>query len=592
MPGPLPSLVVRYFRQFWGYAGGRILILVALTLVMTYAEGIGIALFYPLFQSSGSSGDSSGSTITRVLDTLHISATPASVLPLIMGLFIVKGVLQYVTLRYQFELSRKVLLELRRRALDALAVADDQHVAGMNAGFYTNFLINEVNRAGGGFLYFIRALSPALSAGLLFLMVCFLDWRLSVVCIAIGLVMIAITRVTGFVIRRYSLVVTRESAGLTSLLIQVLHAFKYLRATGSYGRFEQRVWGTSERILENDFKASSASAFGLAMSQPIMVVMLAGLLYFRAVIQGAEIASLFIILLYFFRMMNEVFVLQTTWQGFIGYIGSVDLVHDTTAETERAAESDGDVPFTALTDSIVFDHVSFSYRTGREVLTDIDLRIPVNTTVAFVGGSGAGKSTLVDLMTGTLKASRGRVLMDKTDLASMQLASLRTRVGYVPQDAVLFDDTVAANIALWSEAYTPEQIRDAAKRARCLEFIEQMPNGFETQVGDRGVKLSGGQRQRLAIARELLRSPQLLVLDEATSALDSESELAIQQSIDQLKGQMTIVIIAHRLSTIRSSNRVYVLADGKLVEDGAFDELAARPNGRFRRMVELQEVAR
>jgi len=156
---------------------------------------------------------------------------------------------------------------------------------------------------------------------------------------------------------------------------------------------------------------------------------------------------------------------------------------------------------------------------------------------------------------------------------------------------VLFDDTVAANIALWSDSYTPDQIRDAAERARCLEFIERMPQQFETPVGDRGVKLSGGQRQRLAIARELVRSPDLLVLDEATSALDSESELAIQQSIDQLKGKVTIIIIAHRLSTIRGADRVYVLSEGKIVEDGGFDELASRPGGTFRRMCELQELA-
>ncbi|HEY4181749.1 MAG TPA: ABC transporter ATP-binding protein [Kofleriaceae bacterium] len=589
MSRPLPSLVVRYFRQFWGYAGGRILILVGLTLVMTYAEGVGIALFYPLFETPDK--PSNASAITSVLGALHIPMTAASVLPLIMLLFVIKGLLQFLTLRYQFELSRRVLRQMRRRALDALATADYQHVTGMNAGFYTNLLINEVNRAAGGFLYFIRALSPALSASLLFLMVCILDWRLSVVCIAIGGVMIGLTRVTGMVIRRYSLVVSKDSAALTSLLIQVLHAFKYLRATGSYRRFEERVWGTSERILDNDFKASSASAFSLAMSQPVMVVFLAGLLYFRAVIQGAELASLFILLLYFFRVMNEVFVLQTTWQGFIGYIGSVDLVRDTTEQTEGSVEPNGTVPFTSLTDAIVFDHVSFAYRTGRDVLTGIDLRIPVNTTVAFVGGSGAGKSTLVDLMTGTLRPSRGRVMMDTTDLATMDLTTLRAQVGYVPQDAVLFDDTVAANLALWSHAYTQDQIRDAAKRARCLEFIEQMPNGFDTQVGDRGVKLSGGQRQRLAIARELLRSPQILVLDEATSALDSESELAIQQSIDQLQGQMTIIIIAHRLSTIRNCNRVYVLGEGRLVEDGGFEELALRRDGRFRRMVELQEVA-
>ena len=588
----LPSLILRYFRQFWGYAGARILILVVMTVVMSYAEGVGIALFYPLFEPPGnaSHGNTPG-VVTRVLDVLHVPMEPASVLPLIMGLFLAKGLLQYATYRYQFRLVREVTAQLRRRALDALATADYQHVAGANAGFYTNFLVNEINRAAGGFQYFVRSLSPALSAAVLFAMVWFLDWRLSLACVAMGGVMIGLTRVTGMIIRRYSIVVTKESSALTSLLIQILHAFKYLRATGSYGRFEGRVWTSSERILDADYKAANANGFTLAMTQPIMIVFLGAMLYFRAVIQGAELASLFVLLLYFFRVMNEVFVLQNSWQAFIGYTGSVDLVREATEQTELAAEPNGKQPFVGLRDAIVFDGVDFSYRTGRKVLSAIDLRIPSKSTVAFVGESGAGKSTLVDLLTGTLRATTGRVLMDGQDLAAMDLATLRRQVGYVPQDAVLFDDTVAANIALWSDSYTPDQLRDAARRARCLEFIERMPEGFETPVGDRGVKLSGGQRQRLAIARELIRSPEILVLDEATSALDSESELAIQQSIAQLRGQMTIVIIAHRLSTIRGSDRVYVLHEGTIVEDGGFDELAARPSGRFRRMVELQEVA-
>ncbi len=588
----LPSLLVRYFRLFWGYAGARILIIVGLTLVMTYAEGIGIAMFFPLFQTSGQA-DTNGlsSTIARMLDVLHVPMTPGSVLPLIVILFFVKGVLQYVTYRYQFALSRQVTRNLRRRSLDALSRADYQHIAGTNAGFFTNLLITEVNRAAGGFLYFVKALSPALSAGMLFLMVSFLDWRLSLACVAMGLVMIGVTRVTGFVIRRHSIVVSRESSALTSLLIQMLHGFKYLRATGSYDRFDKRVSATSDRILDADFKGASANAFLVSMSQPIMVLFLGGLLYYRAVIQGAELASMFVLLIYFLRVMNEVFALQSSWQSFIGYVGSVDLVRDATEETERAAERPGVGVYEGLREAIVADHVSYTYKTGREVLHDISLRIGANTTVAFVGGSGAGKSTLVDLLTGTLKASSGRVLMDRQDLAGINLETLRRRVGYVPQDAVLFDDTVAANIALWSDAYSADQIRDAATRARCLEFIQHMPMQFDTPIGDRGVKLSGGQRQRIAIARELLRRPDILVLDEATSALDSESELAIQQSIDQLKGQMTIVIIAHRLSTIRGCDRVYVLSEGNIVEDGSFDELAARPGGRFRRMCELQELA-
>jgi len=592
LPDRLPYLFVRYFKQFWGYAGARMLVIVGLTLVMTYAEGIGIALFFPLFEPSGKPATNGLSgTITHVFDAVGIPMAPASVLPLIVILFIVKGLLQYATFRYQFQLTRQVTRQLRRRALDALSVADYQHVAGTSAGFYTNLLITEVNRAAGGFLYYVRSLSPAISASVLFVMVCFLDWRLSFACVAMGAVMIGLTRVSGFVIRRHSLVVSRESSKLTSLLIQMLHAFKYLRSTGAYERFDKRVQNTSDQLLEADFRGSVANAFLVSMSQPIMVVFLGGSLYFRAVIQGGELASLFIILLYFLRVMNEIFSLQSSWQSFCGYLGSVDLLRDATEQTESAAEKPGTVQFDRLTKAIVFDHVNFSYKTGAQVLYDINLDIPVHSTVAFVGGSGAGKSTIVDLMTGTLKASAGKVAMDGKDLAAMDLATLRRRIGYVPQDAVLFDDTVAANIALWSERYTTEQVRDAAQRARCLEFIERMPDGLETQIGDRGVKLSGGQRQRLAIARELLRAPDILVLDEATSALDSESELAIQQSIDHLKGQMTIVIIAHRLSTIRGCDRVFVLADGKLIEDGGFEELGSRQGGQFRRMLELQEMA-
>jgi len=588
----LPFLFVRYMRLFWGFAGARILVIVGLTLVMTYAEGIGIAFFFPLFETNAQAATSGpGATIKSVLDALHVPNTAAGVLPIIVAMFLAKGILQYVTFRTQFSLLRHVTRKMRRRALSAVSHADYQHVANASAGFYTNLVINEVNRAAAGFSYYVRSLSPLLSASTLFLMVSFLDWRLSFVCVVMGAVMIALTRVTGFMIRRQSLVVSRESSSLTSLLIQMLHAFKYLRSTAAYDRYEDRVWRTSDRVLDADFKASIANALLVSLAQPVMVAFLGAILYYRAVVQEQELASLFIVLLYFFRVMNEVFALQSSWQTFCGYLGSLETLRESTEATELAAEQHGSERFEKLDDAVVFDHVDFTYKTGRPVLENINLRIPAHTTVAFVGGSGAGKTTLVDLATGTLRATGGKVLLDGHDIATLDLTTLRGRIGYVPQDAVLFDDTVAANISLWSDSYTQEQLRDAAQRARCLEFIERMPNGFDTQIGDRGVKLSGGQRQRLAIARELLRSPEILVLDEATSALDSESEVAIQQSIEQLKGQMTILIIAHRLSTIRGADRVYVLADGKIVEDGGFDELAAKPGGVFRRMCELQDVA-
>jgi subfamily B ATP-binding cassette protein MsbA len=587
----LPGLALQYLRLFWGYAGWRIFVIVALTLAMSWAEGLGIVLLFPLFDAGGGAAPNAASdAILRLFRVIHVQPSPGGALPVIVLLFAAKGLLLYVTTTYQLRLSQQVTRRMRRNTLDALARAEYQHVAGTSAGFFTNLLITEVNRAAGGFLYFVRSIPPALSAAVLFTMVLLLDWKLSVVCVAMGLVLIGLTRLSGIVVRRYSLRVSAQSSRLTSLVVQLIHAFKYLRATAAYERFDRRIWETSDDLLEADYRASAAGAFLTAISQPLMVLFLGGILYYRAAVQGEKIASLFVVLLYFLRVMTEVFSLQSAWQSFFGYIGSVELLREATAATQRAAERVGTAPFRGLGQALACDHVVFSYGEGAPVLHDITLSIPRHATVAFVGESGSGKSTLVDLLVGTLTASRGAVRLDGVDLTELDREAMRRRVGYVPQDAVLFDDTVAANIALWSSEYSTAQVREAAERARCLGFIEAMPGGFETQIGDRGVKLSGGQRQRIAIARELLRTPEILVLDEATSALDSESEVAIQQSIDQLKGRMTILIIAHRLSTVRNADRIYVLHEGRIVEEGSFSALLALPDGRFRRMCELQEV--
>ncbi|HEY5944277.1 MAG TPA: ABC transporter ATP-binding protein, partial [Kofleriaceae bacterium] len=486
MPERLPTLFVHYFRQFWALAGARILVLVGLTVVMTYAEGVAIALFFPVFDPAGKAA-SSGFTaqVAHVYDWLGLSFEPANVLPLIIVLFMVKGVLQFVTYRYQFSLSRMVNARFRRRALNALSRADYQQVAASNAGFYANLLTTEVSRASGGFLYFVRSLSPALSGSMLFIMVWFLDWRLSLACVVMGLVMVGLTRVTGAIIRRHSISVANESSTLTGLIVQMIHGYKYLRSTGAYERFDRRVETSSQRLLDADFKSGVASALGISLTQPVLVVFLGGILFYQAVVAGGELAPLFVLLMYFLRVMTEVFALQSSWQAFVGYIGALELVKRSTEEFEQSAEPSGTRGFEQLRDAIVFDHVSFKYRTGRVVLDDVSLRIAKHSTVAFVGESGAGKSTLVDLVMGTLRPSDGKVMFDGTNLSELELASLRSHIGYVPQDAVLFDDTVAANIALWSDGFTREQIRSAAERARCLDFIEQMPKQFDTEIGDR-----------------------------------------------------------------------------------------------------------
>jgi ATP-binding cassette subfamily B protein len=217
---------------------------------------------------------------------------------------------------------------------------------------------------------------------------------------------------------------------------------------------------------------------------------------------------------------------------------------------------------------IRFEHVSFGYHGGDRVLHDVDLEIPAGDTVAFVGQTGSGKSTLIKLLLRFYQPDAGRILIDDKPIGSVSLDSLRRKIGLVSQDVFLFQGTIAENIAYGNPDATMEQVRSVAEFAEAAEFIDRLPNGYETVVGERGQKLSGGQRQRLSIARALLKHPPILILDEATSAVDNETEAAIQRSLERISHSCTTVVIAHRLSTIVNADRIYVMDQGRIVESG------------------------
>jgi subfamily B ATP-binding cassette protein MsbA len=235
---------------------------------------------------------------------------------------------------------------------------------------------------------------------------------------------------------------------------------------------------------------------------------------------------------------------------------------------------------------IRFEQVRFAYD-HKEVLRGIDLTVRRGEVVAFVGPSGGGKTTLTNLLPRFFDVTGGRVTLDGIDIRDLRLDSLRALIGIVTQETVLFDDTIRNNIAYGRADLPLERVREAARAAFADAFIQEAPNGYETMVGEGGVRLSGGQRQRLAIARALLKDAPILILDEATSQLDSESEALVQQALGNLMRDRTTLVVAHRLSTVARADRIYVVEDGRIVEEGRHDDLVAR-GGTYRRLYELQ----
>jgi ATP-binding cassette subfamily C protein len=271
-------------------------------------------------------------------------------------------------------------------------------------------------------------------------------------------------------------------------------------------------------------------------------------------------------------------------QYFIGGLPAFVTVMNTIERCEQAAEpqslSAGEMEFCK---HIKLETVTFRYEAEVAVptLSELNMVLLARRTTALVGSSGAGKSTVADLIMGLVTPASGRVCVDGIPLDPSHVRNWRERIGYVPQDTFLFHDSVRANL-LWAHPSASEpEIWDSLRLAAADEFVSRLSEGLDTIVGERGVRLSGGERQRLALARALLRKPSLLILDEATSALDSENERRIQQAIEALHGDMTILIITHRLSTIRGADVIHVLEDGRLVESGVWEDLIADPSSRF-----------
>ena len=243
----------------------------------------------------------------------------------------------------------------------------------------------------------------------------------------------------------------------------------------------------------------------------------------------------------------------------------------------------------SFNESIEISGVCFSYDEGKEVLTDINIRVPKGKTIALVGQSGSGKSTLVDLIPRYHDVTAGSIKIDGTDIRDMKVKDLRGLIGNVNQEAILFNDTIFNNIAFGVEGATMEEVVAAAKIANAHDFIMEKEDGYNTNIGDRGGKLSGGQRQRISIARAILKNPSILILDEATSALDTESERLVQEALDRLTTSRTTIAIAHRLSTIKNADEICVLHEGRIVERGRHEELIAL-NGYYKRLNDMQAL--
>jgi ABC-type multidrug transport system fused ATPase/permease subunit len=592
--------IPRYLGIFRSFMGRRVYLVFVLAVLAALAEGVGIVLLLPLLQSFDGAGSENmtgvGAWLSDALDWLGVGGSTFAILLLIAGFFVLKGVFLFLAYGYVAYLQGRWMRELKGRLYDSYSRMRLQYYVSRDTGHFVNVINTQIN----GFLESFAAM-VRLGKDLIMLVVYFggailVAWRFGVMAVIIGLLIFAAFRKLNIYVRDLSRKNSAEAGLLSKLLIQSLQSFKYLSATGQVEGMRKKTIASMRRLSGHHIRMGLASALTNAIREPLAVIAILVIMMVQIVWLEQPLAPMLVSLLLFYRGLSGVLSVQQIWQSALSRIGSVEMVHDEFAIQEQELEADGAREIGPLTRGIELRDVRFAYGdTQGDVLAGISLFIPARTSVALVGESGSGKSTLVDLLTLMLRPREGEVLIDGVPGDAVRLSSWRRQIGFVSQETVIFDDTIANNICLWQGDVHKDpslygRVRKAASEAHIAHLIESLPDGYDTLVGDRGVRLSGGQRQRLFLARELFKRPNVLILDEATSALDSESEQAIQQSIDALKGKMTIIIIAHRLATIRNVDRVFVIHDGRVVEEGSYDMLRDDGRTRFSQLVAMQKL--
>lgn len=517
----------------------------------------------------------------------------AIVIALVLSLFLLKNLFSYLASFFITYLRNGVLKDLRNNLYKKIVNQPIAFFSDQRKGDIMSRMIGDVNEVQNSMLSALESfIREPLTIIFSILVMLGISVKLTLFTFIFIPIAAAVISKIGKSLKKNSIAVQQEQGRFLSLIEETIGGLRVIKAFNAESIFSKRFADSSQTFNRLSNKVMNRQNLGSPMSEFLGILMIAVLLWFGGslvlvdkTLEGTQFIA-FMGLAY--NILTPAKAISRASYDMRRGNAAAERILEILDYDNPIKERENPVVIKDFTTAITLNNVTFAYA-EQPVLTNFSLEVPKGKTVALVGQSGSGKSTIANLITRFYDVNEGAILIDGMDVKDMQTASLRKLIGVVSQDSILFNDTIKNNLLIGKPDATDEELITAAKIANAYEFINDLPEGFDTNIGDAGSKLSGGQKQRLSIARAVLKNPPIMVLDEATSALDTESERLVQNALENMMKHRTSIVIAHRLSTIQNADLIVVMQKGRIVEQGTHSELIQK-NGMYKRLVEMQTI--
>ncbi len=556
------------FKIFFNAEGTRPVLVLLCLILGGLAEAIGIGTLLPLVTTILNPGNGASSVfetaVQTVFATINIAPTFVNMIIMIVSIMFVRSILLFTAMSYAGLTGARISIYFRRKIIRAIFAAKWRFYANQSTGRLATTLGNDASRAGDAYITFATAAACSVQILAYAAVALFINWRVAVAGILGGLLIALASNKLVRIAKSSGFKMTDRVGLMTADTVDILHNIKAVKSMNRYDSLLGHL-DTVLKRLKKSLYASILSRYGLVYGNDFLVSLLVGCGAYAAYTFGkVPLPQLMVFGILFFQVISYAAKLQKQIQVAAIYQGAYESVTEVLAAANEEKEIITGTQKPDIGKGISMRDVTFHHGAAT-VLNGLSLDIPTNGITVIQGPSGAGKTTLLDLIIGFHLPQSGEIKIGDTNLADLDVQAWRSCIGYVPQELSLFHDSVTENITLYDESLTAEAVSESVRLSGVAGFLDKLPNGLDTDVGEFGGKLSGGQRQRISLARALVTNPKLLILDEVTSALDPETEAAIVRNIAELRGRYTIIAITHRPAWTEIADQLYTLQDGKAV---------------------------